>query len=338
MKHLFLILTFLISFPHYSQENETMNLKSAIEFGLENHLSIKKTILELEKVKQQKKETQGIGLPQVNAEGSFNHFLNLPVQVLSASFFNPFAPEDEIIAFRAGTKFNTNAALQINQLLFNGSYIVGLDFSKFLIEMQQDFIEQSKEEVVYQIKLAYHSAAILKENLNFLDSISQMTKETFEQQNKLLELGLISQEELDQLEFLYINAEKNHQSSIIQYKNSILALKISMQYPLENNLEISENINDLVKKNALPKGSLENNLNLRLLKNQEKLTGYDIKNNQAAKYPLFQHHFNMHTMPTEMTLIFLPTNHGIHKQFGVLKWESLFIQVAKKMQKFNKPR
>lgn len=296
MKHLFLILPFLISFPHYSQENETINLKSAIEFGLENHLSIKKTILELEKVKQQKKETQGIGLPQVNAEGSFNHFLNLPVQVLSASFFNPFAPEDEIIAFRAGTKFNTNAALQINQLLFNGSYIVGLDFSKFLIEMQQDFIEQSKEEVVYQIKLAYHSAAILKENLNFLDSISQMTKETFEQQNKLLELGLISQEELDQLEFLYISAEKNHQSSIIQYKNSILALKISMQYPLENNLEISEDINDLVKKNVLPKGSLENNLNLRLLKNQEKLTGYDIKNNQAAKYPSFsasfQHAYN----------------------------------------------
>tara|TARA_Y100000385_G_scaffold81456_1_gene83368 strand:- start:1676 stop:3010 length:1335 start_codon:yes stop_codon:yes gene_type:complete len=291
MKPIFLILSLLISLFNYSQKSDSIDLKSAIDFGLENHLNIKKTILELEKVKQQKRETQGIGLPQVNAEGSFNHFLNLPVQVLSASFFNPFAPEEEIIAFRAGTKFNTNAALQVNQLLFNGSYIVGLEFSKFLIEMQQDFIEQSKEEVVYQIKLAYHTAAITKENLTFLDSISKMTQETFEQQKKLLELGLISQEELDQLEFLFINAEKNYQSSIIQYKNSILALKISMQYPLDNNLDIIEGINELVKKNALPKGSLENNLNLRLLKNQEELSSYEIKNNKAAKYPSFSASF-----------------------------------------------
>ncbi len=296
MKHFFLIFPLFISFLNYSQENEKFDLKSSIEFGLENHLNIKKTILELDKVKEQKKETQGIGLPQINAEGSFNHFLNLPVQVLSASFFNPLAPEDEIIAFRAGTKFNTNATLQISQLLFNGSYIVGLDFSKFLIEMQQDFIEQSKEEVVYQIKLAYQSSAIIKENLVFLDSISKMTKKTFEQQKELLELGLITKEELDQLEFLFINAEKNHKSSIIQYKNSILALKIAMQYPLEKSLEISENINSLIKNNALPKGSLEDNLNLRLLRNQEILTAYDIKNNKASKYPSFsasfQHAYN----------------------------------------------
>ena len=95
------------------------------------------------------------------------------------------------------------------------------------MKCNKTYIEQSKEEIVYQIKLAYHSAAILKENQNFLDSISQITKETFEQHEKTFRTCDISQEELDQLEFLYINAEKNHQSNKNQYKNSILALMIS---------------------------------------------------------------------------------------------------------------
>ena len=135
-------------------------------------------------------------MPQINAEGSFNHFPNLPVQVLSASFFNPFAPEDEIIAFRAGTKFNTNAALQINQLLFNGSYIVGLEFSKFLIEMQEAFIEKSELEVCYQVKLAYQASVVAKENLVFLDSMLYLTQKTFLQQKDLVDIGALSPDEL----------------------------------------------------------------------------------------------------------------------------------------------
>jgi hypothetical protein len=38
-------------------------------------------------------------MPEVNIAGSFNQFLNLPVQVLPISFFDPTAPEDDIIAF-----------------------------------------------------------------------------------------------------------------------------------------------------------------------------------------------------------------------------------------------
>ena len=296
MKYFLFSILFSISFLYQAQDSLSFSMDQAVNYALENHLSIKKSSLELQKSIQQKKETQGIGLPQINAEGSFNHFPNLPVQVLSASFFNPFAPEEEIIAFRAGTKFNTNAALQINQLLFNGSYIVGLEFSRFLIDMQEAFIEKSELEVCYQVKLAYQASVVAKENLVFLDSMLYLTQKTFLQQKDLVELGALSPDELHQIEFLVSSAKSRLKSAEIQYKNSLLALKISMFYPLEKDLILSEDVKSITRNNLLPKGSIENNIDLKILKNQEQLTKYDIKNNIAVKLPSlsasFQHAYN----------------------------------------------
>ena len=296
MKYFLFSILLSISFLYQAQDSISFSMDQAVNYALENHLSIKKSSLELQKSIQQKKETQGIGLPQINAEGSFNHFPNLPVQVLSASFFNPFAPEEEIIAFRAGTKFNTNAALQINQLLFNGSYIVGLEFSRFLIDMQEAFIEKSELEVCYQVKLAYQASVVAKENLVFLDSMLYLTQKTFLQQKDLVELGALSPDELHQIEFLVSSAKSRLKSAEIQYKNSLLALKISMFYPLEKDLILSEDVKSITRNNLLPKGSIENNIDLKILKNQEQLTKYDIKNNIAVKLPSlsanFQHAYN----------------------------------------------
>jgi len=296
MKHIVIWISFSISLLSYSQDSSHFSIDEAVNYALENHLTIKKSNLELEKALQQKKETQGIGLPQINAEGSFNHFPNLPVQVLSASFFNPFAPEDEIIAFRAGTKFNANAVLQINQLLFNGSYIVGLEFSKFLIDIQNALIEKTQVEVCYQVKLAYQASVVAKENLVFLDSMLFLTNKTYQQQNELVSLGLLNKEELHQVEFLVSSAKSRLQSAQIQYKNSLLALKIAMFYPLDKDLFLTEDMQSITTRHLLPKGSIEYNIDLKILKNQEQLTKYDIKNNIAVKLPSFsasfQHAYN----------------------------------------------
>ena len=47
------------------------------------------------------------------------------------------APKDEIIAFRAGTKFNEMLHFKLINFYLTVLHF-GLDFAKFLIEMQQD--------------------------------------------------------------------------------------------------------------------------------------------------------------------------------------------------------
>jgi hypothetical protein len=165
-----------------------MTLLEAKDYAVKNHYNMANAILEFDKAKHQKKEYLSAGMPEANITGGFNQFINLPVQVLPVSFFNPAASEEEIIAFRAGTEFNSNASLQVNQLLFDGSYFVGIQASKLLIELQRQQKTRTKEDVIFAVIDAYHIAAVARENRSFADSIYQLTSALEEKQKNLSQL------------------------------------------------------------------------------------------------------------------------------------------------------
>jgi hypothetical protein len=54
----------------------SFSLSEAKQYGLDAHLSVKNAQLDIVKAKEQKKEYQAIGLPQVDISASFNNFIN----------------------------------------------------------------------------------------------------------------------------------------------------------------------------------------------------------------------------------------------------------------------
>ena len=173
MKHLFYILTIIGSVLSTQNSYGQMSLLDAKEYALEHHYDIVNADLEYDKAIHKKKEYLSAGMPEAYISGGFNQFLNLPVQVIDASFFNPQSPEGQVIAFRAGTEFNSSASLNVNQLLFDGSYFVGLEASKLLIELQSIQKNRSREEVLFGVIEAYHIASVATENNLFADSVLQ---------------------------------------------------------------------------------------------------------------------------------------------------------------------
>jgi outer membrane protein TolC len=249
-------------------------------------------ILEFDKAKHQKKEYLSAGMPEANITGGFNQFINLPVQVLPVSFFNPAASEEEIIAFRAGTEFNSNASLQVNQLLFDGSYFVGIQASKLLIELQRQQKTRTKEDVIFAVIDAYHIAAVARENRSFADSIYQLTSALEEKQKTFLSLGLIKQEELDQMTFAVSSSKNAFQNAELQYSNALALLKYSMNYPQDSTLILANSLTELDKEaSQVTLGSIEDNSLLPLLQTQIQLSQCNVKNNKAGFLPSLSAYF-----------------------------------------------
>lgn len=292
---------FLASFLLFNkvngQEGNKYSLLQAQETAINNSEKLKNSNFDLEIAKLKIIETRAIGLPQVDFTGSFSNFLNLPVQVVSANFINPNAPDGETIAFRAGTDFSAAGTLQVNQLLFNGSYIVGLQFSKFYKELAATNIEKTKEDILFDVTQAYQMAVVSKANLSFADSIFKITAKLVEKQANFLELGLMEQEDMDQLEFSLLNAKNTINSSQIQYENALALLKMTMGVSQNTSIEITDSVDFLIQKsNASISGSLTNNLNYVLLSKQVILNEYNLKNKRAANLPsagaFFQQTYN----------------------------------------------
>lgn len=269
-----------------------ISLLDAKEYALKHHYDIVNSDLEYNKALHKKKEYLSVGMPEAYISGGFNQFLNLPIQVIDASFFNPQASEGEVIAFRAGTEFNSSASLRVNQLIFDGSYFVGLEASRLLVDLQAIQKSRTREEVLFSVIEAYHIASVAINNHSFADSVLQLTLQLEEKQKGYLDLGLMTPEEFDQIHYAVLRTLNNKENAGLQLENAMALLKYNMNYPLDSNIVLSTRIDELSKNALNPSiGSINNNSILQLLENQIKLSACDVKNNKAGFLPSLSGYF-----------------------------------------------
>tara|TARA_R110002072_G_scaffold266303_1_gene425167 strand:- start:14061 stop:15395 length:1335 start_codon:yes stop_codon:yes gene_type:complete len=285
--------TLILSLPLYSQ---SFSIEEAKSYALENNLTIAEANNEIEIARLKITEIRGAGLPQVDINGNFNHFINLPVTVLEASFFNPQAAPGETISFEAGTKYTSNGTFQVSQLIFNGSYIVGLQTASLFAEFQKNVTDQSREDVIFNVIQAYQLTAVAKDNLVFMDSLVINTELMIEQQKNYLDLGILKQEDMDQLSYSLINAKSVQTAAKIQYENTKSMLKLAMGYPMKETISITNSTAELLEKKALSSGDIQSNLTYTVLEKSVLLSELNLKNNRFANLPslnaFFQQSYN----------------------------------------------
>jgi outer membrane protein len=275
---------------------QSFSLEDAKAYAHAHHLRIANADLGIQNAVQQRNETRAIGLPQVDFNGSFNNFINLPVQVVDAKFFNPFAADGETIAFRAGTKYNASGTLQASQIVFNGSYIVGLQMSKFYIGLQESVAKQTEEDVIFNVIQAYQYCAVAKENLRFIDSMVILTEELVKKQSNYFELGLIVKEEIDQLNYALLSTRSARLNAQLQYENALTLLKMTMHFPTDQAIQINQKPEQLISLQFGSSNSVFNNMQYQLQQKQITFSEFNLKNNQYAYLPtlntFFQQTYN----------------------------------------------
>ena len=112
------------------------------------------------------RETTAIGLPQISGEASFNHYIDIPTQVALASTFDASASAGLLIPLQFGLPNSTSAGVTASQLVFDGSYFVGLKASKAYLNYSELGQEKSEIEVKTSVAQTYFSAVALTETID----------------------------------------------------------------------------------------------------------------------------------------------------------------------------
>lgn len=271
----------------YAQE---FTLFEAQEYAIANAEKIGKAQLDLESAEKQVVETRAMGLPRINSEMNFQNFLNIPVQVVDGAFIGQ---PGTLVSFRAGTDYNSNAGITLNQLIFDGSYIVGLQVSKFYTKFVESSIEKSKQDVLADVTQAYEMALIAERNKAFVDTLVDLTNDLLLKQKDLFETGMITQEQLDQTEYSLLQAEANKVAAKVAYENALTMLKMTMAYPLDEEISQTEDLEQLLSDQMTDiSGSIDDNLQLDLLRKQKELSEFDLKNTKMSNLPRLAGFFN----------------------------------------------
>ena len=274
----------------YAQEKTVFSLTEAEQFSVENNQKIINAQLDLEASEKKIWETIAIGLPQINAEAKFNNFLDIPTSVVDATLFNPLAPPGTVSEFQMGQTYSMSGTINASQLIFDGSYIVGLQFTKFYQKMIQTSIEKTTSDTKMMVREAYYNTLVADKNVILMDSILVSTKTIWDQTKVFYNNGFILKEDLDQIELAYNRILVNKNNAENQFLIAKNLLKLQMGYHLDKSIELSENLDDLIvsitgNNPSLKSFSVENNFNYILTNQQMELDQYSLKNEKANYLP-----------------------------------------------------
>lgn len=264
------------------------NLKECIDFAIQNQDSVKNARLDIESANYKVKETIGLGLPQISGVARLQDYLKVPTSLLPGEFFGQ---PGTFIPVRFGVKYQGSTALDVNQLIFDGSYIVGLKASKTYKELSQRNFSRTKISTTVSVTKAYYQVLVSGEQLKLLDANEKQLKQQLTETRAQNKQGFVEKIDVDRLSVQYNNLVTNRENTVRSLALNYQVLKFQMGMPVNDNLIVKDKIDnvklDTTSATVLEKdtSAYKNRIEFSLLETQTKLYELDLKRIKSQYLP-----------------------------------------------------
>ena len=259
-------------FSAHANEPLRLSLKDAQEYALEHNLELRNAKADANIASRQVWEITASGLPQIDGSVGYQYFTDIPTNLVPAEFFGGEPGEFAEIQF--GTEQNLTASLSVNQLIFDGSYIVGLQAARIFRELSQRIYLKSESEIKSMVTETYYLNLATVQNIEIMqENLTNLEKTLFETQ-KTFEAGFTDAINVDQLKLTVANLKNRIASMKRQKEISLNMLKFQIGLDIEHPLVLTDEL-EVMFRNISPDISgvddfnPEDHIDFRIMKSQE---------------------------------------------------------------------
>lgn len=242
MKKLLIILSISFFWQGFAQEKE-FSLNEAVNYALKNSYAIKNAELDIKSANKKKWETTTIGLPQINAKVDYQNFLKQIVTLLPAEFVG--GTPGELVEIKFGTKQNLNATITMKQLLFDGSYLIGLQSAKTFIKISKLAKLKTELNIKEAVISAYGNVLLAEESVKILEKNKKLLEKSLKETLIIVKNGLAEEQDAEQLQ-ITLSTVKNQLNKTRRLENiSYKMLNISLGIDLNQRLKLTDSLETL---------------------------------------------------------------------------------------------
>ena len=286
--HLISFLTLLTGITYAQELPDSLSLEDAITFGLINNRSIINADRDIQKAKKEKWKTIASGLPQISSEVNYQNFLEMPVSLVPAEFFGGNQGEFSELIF--GTEQNMIGSLKMEQLIFDGSYLVGLQATKVYLAISENLFEKTNLEVKKMITNLYSNVLLAEYNILFLEKNKASLENNFQEIHNLFKSGFKEEESVEQIQLslAQTNSRLKYAQNMVKIQQDML--KFVIGYPMETPLKLTDELDDIFNENlyfesAPDPDNVENNIDIRIASNNVKSESLKLKLEKSKALP-----------------------------------------------------
>ena len=295
MKKVVLIIVSL-SITVVSLGQNSFSLEEALAYGVKNHSTIKNADLEMESALQKIKETRAIGLPQISGEAQFQNFIDIPVTLVPAITFNPMAAPGEFAELQFGTNYNTNAALTASQLIFSGSYLVGLQTSKTFKAVSEFNKVKTELDIKENVLKAYYGVLASEKTVTALTEIEGTSQKIYDQTKALFDQGLIEEDNVTQLSLNVLTSKNSLRAAKRQLEDAKMFLKLQMGFGLSDPISLTSDFDKVITtmdaNGSDVTADVSQNINYLMLNKQLELGALNVKYEKSQYLPTLSGFFS----------------------------------------------
>jgi outer membrane protein TolC len=226
--------------PKAQEVTSSFSLNEAIEFAMENAYVLHNTKQDIVIAQKKVWETISIGLPQVSGSANYNAFLNLPVSLIPGEFFG--GEPGTYIPVKFGQDFNSDFGFSVSQLIFDGSYIIGVGSVQLYVNLSKQQHEKTAIDIREAVTQAYYMVLVGKKYKEAMDEDLENVKNLYNETKILYENGFREEQDVDQIKLLLRNSENEVLKTEREITISKVVLKYTMGFNLDNEIELTDKI------------------------------------------------------------------------------------------------
>ena len=280
-----ILMFFALSLPLTAQ---TLSLKQCIEYAKQNNSNIKIASLNSEVSGKLVNEQIGNALPQIDFNGSLTNNLIVTTSLLPAEFIGG-AP-GTFIPVKMGTKYSAAGNIQLTQKIFDPSVWIGLKAAKLSADLSVQNIQQTDEQIFYNVSSGYYKALVIQKQFDNLHAILAASEQSLKSTELRYKNGMAKKIDVDKIRVSYNNTKSQVEQTELNCKQALNNLKYSIGMSVDSSMIILDSLAEDFWENY--NGPKENNSNLfenridyQMRKTNIALYEADKLNNIAAYLP-----------------------------------------------------
>ncbi|MBS2210091.1 TolC family protein [Carboxylicivirga mesophila] len=279
-----------------SGDSLTFSLQQAMDYASENAFQSKSATYDIEAAEKRVWEYIAIGLPQVNAEGQVTNNLSIQENVITMT------PDDGSEPIRLKTQFgqqyNWNATGNVSQLIFDGSYLLGIKASRIYVDISEKNKTKTQIDVRQSVAEAYYVALVARKNLETFKKNLEVNQQTLKETEAYFNNGFREMTDVDQLKLMVNNSRNLVLDAERQLTIAEAVLKYSMGLSIEQPIKLSDDIDFLLTpvEAYSPQSNgfdVKTHIDYSILETQEDAQKTIIKNEQVQYLPKINAFYNI---------------------------------------------
>jgi outer membrane protein len=241
MKNKLLILAFFFSLIISAQETNNFSLDEAIEYAIENSYQNRTASNDIKAAEKRKWETTTIGLPQIDAK--IDYINNLKQQFPGVDF-----NQDGVVDF--GAKQSITGTATLRQLLFDGSYLVGLQAAKTYLKISNQAKEKTELSTREAVINVYGNILVTEKLIEIILRNKKVNDRLLKGARIGYENGLAEQEEVEQFEITEGTIESSIKNANRMKEIAYQMLNLTMGKEIDAKLTLTNTLDDLILTNT----------------------------------------------------------------------------------------